>query len=368
MRKSAGLLITGIVLGATFFWVKHEWISASATSRLPAGREPASATSGPQVPKHCQSFYQTVCKPKSKFNDPTGVVHPDYEGENSALKIFETIHRQHPHWTMEQKDDELVKKIYTPKATQRIKSAYKWAQSEILKWIDSYPENVLSAKNKARLAEQIRTTHLQLPPPANVYDDERELFTKNDVFYEHEQEGEKHSRRMRVGGAFILNVKSWFNLIFTIAHEFGHAIDPCELRGAKIDVPAYRGLTQCFLRQKLIASSMERKECVKNDQLSESFADWLAVKVTLKALKEYSTEFHGEALLNSALNAVKDLCEIDDETPANTEFHPSPKVRIESIFGSNPGIRVLLGCPATPEKDQQYCELEPLEPTLGETP
>jgi hypothetical protein len=293
----------------------------------------------------CTQMYKTVCQKRGVTHDPTGAVKPDVDGELQALREYERIIREHPDWTSARVDEELVSTIYTEKRPAPLRTAYKRVHrtQELLK--NRQPENVFTASEKKKLLARLRKTELQLPPPASNYSDEPDLFTKNDVVYERTSEGHM---RMRMGGAYVLTAKSWFNLVFTMAHELGHAIDPCELRAARVTIPAYDRLSACFMAHGLIAARSTRRECGDNDQLSETFADWLAVQVSSEALKNFSTEFHGAQLANAAMNSVRDLCEQDDDEPSRDpaafEAHPTPEVRIDRIFARNPMIREVLGC------------------------
>jgi hypothetical protein len=283
-------------------------------------------------------------------------VHPDADGELQALRTYEEIIHDHPALTSEQVDEELVKTIYTAKRMARIESAYRWVRHALENFVEKQPESVFNRAEKRLLKRRLRDTVLQLPLPAKNYADEPDLFTKNDVYYERMHDG---TTRMRVGGAYVLSAKSWFNILFTFAHEFGHAIDPCELRAIRTSIPAYDRLGACMLHHGIIAARKTRSECGENDQLSEAFADWLAVQVTADALGTFATEFRGQQLLNAATNAVRDLCE-QDETDLNemdVEHHPPPQVRIERIFGRNPAIRTVLGCGPAPNPIE-YCSFE----------
>jgi hypothetical protein len=302
-------------------------------------------------------MFRSVCQRRGESRDPTGVVHSDAEGELQALRAQRDIIRAHKDWTSEQVDEELVRAIFTPKRRARIESTYAWVEKSIEAFIDRQPDAVFGAAEKKTLKRRVRATSLQLPPPASVYADEPDLFTKNDVFYERAANG---GMRMRVGGAYLLSAKSWFNVVFTLAHEFGHSIDPCELKVAKISIPAYRPLAACFIKQGVIAAPPDRQECGENDQLSETFADWIAVQVVSEALAHYATEFHDAvSLTNAAANSVRDLCE-QEEGEFETLLHPSPEIRIERIFGRNPSVRRTLGCedtvPETPYCDFSYIE------------
>ncbi len=307
----------------------------------------AKPSGGETAHRLCDQLYKTVCQKRGVTHDPTGVVRPDMDGEIRALRTYEEIIHLHPDWTSEQVDEQLVKEIFTPTRRARVESAYQWVKRTMEEFINRQPHETFSAQEKKQLKARLRKTKLELPPPVSVYADEPDLFTKNDVFYERLANGDM---RMRVGGAYLLSAKSWFNLVFTLAHEFAHSIDPCELRAADLSIPAYDRIYACFLQNGLIAARKTRQECGENDQLSETFADWMAVQVVAEALSHFSTEFHGNQLANAATNSVRDLCE-QGESPSelNLDLHPSPEIRIDRIFGHNPRIREVLGCgPVTP--------------------
>ena len=325
--------------------------------------KPSGAGTAHERSSLCNSFYGTICKKSGESRDPTGIVRPDIEGEIEALRIYEEIIRQHRDWTSDQVDEELVKVIYTPERRGRIESAFRWVRQTLERVIDRERRTVFTAQEKTMLKQRIRGTRLELPPPAALYADEPDIFTKNEVFYERTMDGQT---RMRVGGAYLFTSKSWFNVIFTLAHEFGHAIDPCELRSAGLSFPAYDRLTACFLQFGWVPLHKDRStECGENDQLSEIFADWLAVRVTAAALKTFATEFHATQLVGAAVNAVRDLCEQDDpQLEVDLTNHPAPQFRIESIFGRNPKVREILGCGPAP--GSEYCSFEFQPPVLDQ--
>ncbi len=372
-------IVFALVLGAIYGGARLlPWAEQSSNPRLPA-TDQASATQvelHPIEPNVCKDFYKQVCQFKNSLQgdgrDPTGLVHSDVEGERTAEGFLKDIIEKHPDWNSDQVDDELVKRIYTPERRARIEAAYHWVEYRIERFIDSQPEHVFTLREKKEIKSRLRKTELQLPTTAALYSDEPDLFTKNDVYYERTPDGQM---RMRVGGAYLFTAKSWFNIVFTLGHELGHSIDPCEIRQARLSYPAYDRLTACFLRTGVVKTSKLRTECAENDQLSEAFADWIAAKVSAEALKNFSNEFHGPQLVNAAENGVRDLCEQEDSADPgelDEDDHPSPRVRIERIYGSNPDIRNLLGCEKT---SADYCSFEsvlpPLPtsgPTLGKNP
>ncbi len=309
----------------------------------------------------CNKIYDLICKKPQVDLDPTGTVHSDEESEKEAHEIYREIIRKNPGWSPDQVDEEFVHLVYTHQNRAKIYSAFEMVKRTLNHWIDQEPEAVFTAHEKYQIKDRIKKVELQLPPPAQLYQDEPDLLTKSELLYERKTSGET---ALRVGGAYLLFAKSWFNIVFSLAHELGHSIDPCEIRSAGMSFPAYDRLVGCFLEHRLIALRNTRSECGGNDQLSETFADWIAVQVTAETLVNYSSHLHGSQILNAAQNSVRDLCEAEPEAPDQTdlEFHPSSKIRIEEIFGKNPKIRKFLGC--DPSLDtQNYCQFVPHYPT-----
>ena len=340
-------------------------------SREPAGAPLAVA---PEISANsCQNIYQLVCQKTTTAvttHDPTGAVRSDIEGEKIALNLYTDIIHAHRDWSIDQIDEEMAIQTFTPARRGRLESAFHWVKNNIEQFIDQQPSSVFTLYEKQLIKARLRKTKLELPLPASIYADEPDLLTKNEIYYERTQEGKM---RLRVGGAYVFVAKSWFNLVFTLAHELAHSIDPCEIRAVRLSFPAYDQLTACFLQNGLITTGKDRSECGANDQLSETFADWLAVQITAKALKHFSTEFHGPQIIDAARNSVRDLCEQEIEAnDIGTEFHPSPSVRISKIFGNNPTIRSLLGCEAEPVVGPAYCTLKSFTPLdsdhIGERP
>ena len=291
----------------------------------------------------CVDFYQVVCKDNQVISDPTGSVQPDINGEVEALRLYETILHRHPNWSNEQVDQELVSRIYTPRRKKMLLEIYDWIQKEMINFIQKQSNQVISWDSKEELIRRIKLIDLQVPPPASLYANEPDLFTKNDVYYE-SFPGDK--RVIRVGGAYLLSAKSWFNRVFTIAHEMSHAIDPCELELSKIKIEGYEKLLQCFQMEKNIDKNQLRMGCAKNSYLGELFADWLATQITVRALEFYSSKFkNSDDLSNSIINSVKDLCHQELSLNPTTDSHPDSKIRVEKIFGRNPSLRRMLGCP-----------------------
>jgi hypothetical protein len=312
----------------------------------------------------CQNIYRMVCHKTGEARDLTGNVRSDIEAEKLALGIYKAIIQKHHDWTVEQIDEELVNDIFNPRRRGRIESAFHWVRHALEGLIERQPNTVFTDREKRQLKTRLRKTILQLPPPATIYADEPDLLTKNEAYYERTIDGQM---RLRVGGAYVFVAKSWYNLIFTLGHELAHSIDPCEIRTAHLSFPAYDRLVGCFLQNKLMKTSPNRVECGANDKLSETFADWAATQVISEALKDIAQEFlPGQEVINAARNSVRDLCEQEEagDQELDLEFHPTPKMRIEKIFGRNPDIRQLIGCGLPPDR-VPYCSFEPFTPNRG---
>lgn len=306
------------------------------------------------IPNQCQNIYKLVCQKGAETHDPTGSVSPDVVGEQEAMRLYQSIVEEHENWTPEEVDEELVKRIFNFKNRTRLEAAYRWVLLGIERYIDHQPDYIFTPTEKRALKSRLERTHLQIPPPASTYADEPDLFTKTEVYYERTPQG---ILRLRVGGAYVFIAQSWFNLIFTMAHELAHSIDPCEIRTAHLSFPAYDRLTACFLSTGLIPTRKTRTECADDDQLPEAFADWLAAQVTSEALVHFSTEFRGPQIIAAVSNSVRDLCEQEGDMSDLHGIHPTAQVRIEKIFGQHPVIRQLLGCEEMPEQTP-YCSFD----------
>lgn len=299
----------------------------------------------------CFDLYQNVCF-VNKSKDPSGFVKRDVEGEVEALRIMEKIIQKHKKISITQLYDQLVSEIYTIQRVTLLKSLFEDVRRYMLKFIDAQPFQALSLEDRIVLKRQIERVVLDLPPPAQIYADEPELYTSNDVFYERTKDDQI---RIRIGGALLFTVNSKFNLAFTLAHELAHSIDPCELQHNKVDILAYHGLAECFGTPLVDQSG----ECKAHGRVSEIFSDWVATHIVADLLKESSEKFTIAQTRNALMNSVRDLCveeepydddrtPEDEKTPETPEelaaSHPSSSYRVNHIFAQHPQIRKLLGC------------------------
>lgn len=329
----------------------------------------------------CNAPYQFICEGQSHLEDPTGTLETEITGEQAAQRLLEKIRRDHPQWSEATLQEKLSDTIFNPTQHQRIQKAFAWVKREMLQFFAQQPDSVLSFAEKEKLKSFLRDTTLEIPPPAHVYQDQLELLMSDDVFYEKTEQGR---RLLRVGGGYVLIYQSWFNLIFTLAHELAHSVDICEIKDDGLSFPAFDRLNACFIEQQLIALTPQRRECVAHDHLAEVFADWIAVQITSRALQTFKQEHPQAPLENAIRNSVRDLCsrthyehqegrgekleisaqgehpssslENEKHTPEESEFHPTAEVRVEKLFAQHPIIRALLGCQAPPRDSQaSFC-------------
>lgn len=367
MGKSRIALIFGlIVLGGTgFAFVKNGIIrgdgfaleSPAAASTptplpvIPQTRAESDARVLELARRYCRNAYEVTCESAtSTTRDPTGKVDLQIAGEVRALRVLRKIMGDHPTWNSKQVEEKLVTAIYTEKRVKRIEAAYQWVKEQLLAIIQRKDSDLFSDVEKASLIERISRVELDIPPPASKYADAADLFTKNTIYYERTP---KNVLRLRVGGAYLMNISSWFNLVFTLAHEFSHAIDPCELAVNSTRPDSYNGLVSCFVRKGWVEDA--RSSCAGNEQISEVFADWMASEVLSSALLNSEKDYTLEQRVQAAINSVRDLCEEPVGIDIFSEYnHPSPSVRIQKIFGKNPKIRKSLGC--QPVVNESFCD------------
>ncbi len=356
LRLWFGAMVLAFVVLWSFFSPRRQTSSAPGANLItppsPAIQLPSTAVPETKRMK-CRELFQAACLRRGITSDPTGDVQPNVRGEIEALRLYEQIIHEHPDWTSDQVDEKLVRNIYTERRRKRMTEAYGWVVQEIKRVIDSQTNSVLSPSLKAKLKERIDSTSLELPPPASLYESEPDLFTKNEMYFESLESGR---RVIRVGGAYLLTAKSWFNRVFTLAHELSHSIDPCELKAAKIEPASYRRLARCFYQNKIVKIEPDRLRCDQKNQLGEAFADWMATEVTARAMERYKEKLKTpEDNLHAAINSIRDLC---DQEPwvaeSETELYPDPTIRIGNIFAENPKIRAILNCEGTSD-ERPYC-------------
>ena len=300
---------------------------------------------------YCENPHGATCSTQWPSVDPTGKVQSDVTGEVLALRKLRDIIRKNPTWQSEQIDEELAQILYTPKRTALIRSAFDWVIKNMSDFILERPAEVLSQNEKTQILDRILKIKLEIPPPASVYQNAPDLLTKNTVYYERTSQGEM---KLRIGGAYLLNATSWYNLVFTFAHEIAHSIDPCEMKFANLVPAIYEPLTKCFVKMAWVHPDFAH--CKKGEQVSEVFSDWMATQMATRALIERGQEYSPKEKVQSAVNFARDLCEQSTSPDTlNTLFHQAPQVRVGSIIGQSPYVRGAIGC--SRKVVRSYCEM-----------
>ena len=295
-----------------------------------------------RVHNRCSNIYHWVCLGKGVSIDPSGNVSPDRAGELQVEAVRAKLKRSHPNLGDPEIAELFAAQIYDSKSRNRLVSAYHWTLHALENYLSALPSHLFTDTEKIKLILRLREVKLQVPPPASLYSDDPEVLFQDELFYQRIPSGEM---RLRIGSAYLLIARSWFNLIFSFAHELAHVIDPCEMKDIGLKLQSYDRIRECFTDHLLIPKIKKEFECEIGDQISEAFADWLGMEITSEALSYFSTEFHGSQVLEAARNSVRDLCEQEgDEGTLDTQSHPTPHVRIEKIFGRQPIIRQILGC------------------------
>lgn len=317
--------------------------------------------SAPVVPElvlaYCQDPYQSTCDQRWPSVDPSGQVRPDVSGEVRALRLMRKMVQKNPDWTADQVQENLAIMIYTDQRRERAFKVFEWAKSQILQWI-AEKSDVFNKIERQALIERIQSVTLNMPPPASEYAEAVDLITKNAVYYERTSTGEL---RLRVGGAYLMSTTSWYNMVFTFAHEIAHSIDPCEMKNFGLVPRSYQPLIQCFVERDWVEE--DRRNCGSLEQVSEVFADWVASEIFSRALSQWSVDYSPEEKIKAAINSTRDLCEQSIEGQSlNLSYHQDPQTRIGQILGLRPQIQTILGCPDLQAKSFQYCSLTLPEP------
>ncbi|MDX9730890.1 MAG: hypothetical protein RBT63_03880 [Bdellovibrionales bacterium] len=322
--------------------------------RAPTTESPAPDKSSTQE-LFCRDSLKAICLPNLPA-DPTGQASLDYQGEMRALRVLRRIVKSNPGWTTEQIEGELVSRIYTTERREYFTKNFEWVRKALLAFIESQPAGIFSDQEKQTLLARVQRVQLDLPVSASSYADVSDLLTKSEIYYERTPKG---VLRVRIGGGYFLSTTSQYNIIFTLAHELAHTIDPCELKKEPFAFPAYSRLTDCFVEQNWLQPN--EAKCGEGDKVSEAFSDWLGSHILAKAIEHFGQAYSIEEKALAASNAIRDLC--DDSTAAMDSIdhgpYPHPEIRIRDLYGSNPSLRNVLECRArtssSMETASSYC-------------
>lgn len=295
----------------------------------------------PEVVNYCMSPHQVTCQAPWFTKDPTGTLGSDVDGEVRAFRILRSVIRSHPNWTSVEVEKELVRRIYNEKRVEKIKQAFDLSKRFIKEVLQTQPLGTFSENELKMLVERLDLLILELPIPASLYKDSADLFTKNQIYYQRTGAG---VTKIRVGGAFLINSSSLFNLVFSTAHEVAHAIDPCEMEHIHMVPKAYEQVMTCFQENAWVPPV--KLECGRNDRVSEVFADWIAAQATGLFMREAIVDYEPVQKIAAATNATRDLCAqglVGEKS--SYRLHQTPSTRIEEIFAGQPFVRSALGCP-----------------------
>lgn len=301
-----------------------------------------------QTPAHCPLRFESICSKKFR-PDPTGRIVQDSAAELAALRLYRKILHSNPGLSMHEVDALYVEQAYSPKARKRLEDIFSWVQKTFLTLIESNLKQILPPSQIDLLTRRIQSVELQLPPPAEVYEDERDLFTRPVVLYK--PSGTRP--RIRVGGAYPIHLLSFYNIVFTLGHELAHSIDPCEL--ALVDAqPYFNRVSECFIQAKWLADD-SHKQCGVGSHLAEVYADFWATHLTAIALNQFGGEYSDNKKLAAMKNSIGDLCGlVDEQFELDFSNHPPPITRVGKIFIAHPTLPTFLSCATT----QAFCSLD----------
>ncbi|HEX4925982.1 MAG TPA: hypothetical protein VFV50_17955 [Bdellovibrionales bacterium] len=168
---------------------------------------------------------------------------------------------------------------------------------------------------------------------------------------------------------------SEYHLAYLIAREMAHFVGPCGVtRGKNVPLFKYsqpnkaesseqefpfkgvltclRGRTSAYAQRGLGLSRESAVLCDKSDQISETFADWLAAEVMSDYIPKYFDKHSKQEKKSGVISLMRSQCtpgtrqELADRIPVEERFN--------RILLSNPDIRTALGCKVKP-LDIAYC-------------
>lgn len=165
-------------------------------------------------------------------------------------------------------------------------------------------------------------------------------------------------------------------VVSVIAHEIGHSFDPCswQMKNKEQDYP-FTQIAEC-LRTKESIGAVARSPALKGlckidglfieDQIGESFADWVSSEVLLDSQSMFQTkptDPKGYVVSNLAWMAHDSI--VEQPKIGSFNEHPPLSERVNKIFFANPAIRNLFGCRAN--NAPRFCSFgsAPVAPRKG---
>ncbi len=142
----------------------------------------------------------------------------------------------------------------------------------------------------------------------------------------------------------------------TLAHEIAHSFDPCNWQTIEKDRPyPFQSMLSCLRSSSSVSASVQNdpsfagkcstKDNVVNDQIGESFSDWVGSEVLLDCERELGTptEKLGDAVTKNVQWMVSNtVSAIAQES--TWDVHPKLSDRFNKIYFANPQIRSAFGC------------------------
>lgn len=293
----------------------------------------------------CRKFYNEVCyKPGRK--DPTGKSALSSQSEAKVLRLFADLVRANPKMSPEKIDEKLVQAVYTPDRTEKMHSLFDRSK-KILKRMFSK----LAGKDRSAVAfyeKRLDQLKLELPPPATLYSDEREILTGDDALYYEENEV---PTKIRIGGALAYQISSQFNLAQTLAHELAHALSPCPWLATGKNWDFYERPLRClgYTKDRVLI------ECSHPGKMAEILADWFATQVVVEIIRQDGKKFAYDEKIAAIKNTVRDLCAEEGDMTRDRKHdwnhsHPRDSDRINGIFAQHPRIQNALHCNPKPKR------------------
>lgn len=294
----------------------------------------------------------------------------DLQNKNSFSDILYIIEEKNFSESLKKIDENLIKPDNSKKLEQVKKNYLPKAKKILIEQVKKLPIN--TEQNKEKLIAKINAVEYSTAPCLS--DELAEQQFVNAMYIP--------AKRDVSLCAGLLNNSSVFSIVYILAHEISHSIDPCNISlstsNSRID---YKGtyqfemdnefpiqnLISCLRSENSIQAMPNRAKdqplnlpkydyCNFNanetpgyqeDQIGESFSDWMAVNTLVEFMKDYESSGATINWKNGILNTFKPICKNQTTYFLKNHYesaHPSTLNRINKLLLPHPFIQDKLGC------------------------
>jgi hypothetical protein len=252
---------------------------------------------------------------------------------------------------------------------------------------------------RRRMVAKIRNMRIQESNCAEGYGSNQATMVPNAFYF-------PEKNLVQICEGYLLTSSSEFKLVGVMAHEIGHALDPCNIADSgvfnyKPDSPwldqyPIPGLARCLSQHsptedqenvsrrssgyggergmypgsvapptrdgRSNSKTFDKASC-RNAHLGELCGDWFAAEILPRYVKTHLSNLTPTQIRAGYANVERGSCG-SRGGPGST--HPASELRTNAIIGSHPEIRSQMGCTQPPRKRYPYCDGRTTQPIGGQ--